>query len=144
MLVNKYKGCDLMQQPVENLMRTTMDSIRNMIDVNTVVGDPVETKDGTVAIPISRVSYAFVAGGGDLAKKGEEKPDNDAVDKSYPFAGGTGAGVTVMPIGFLTSSNGQLRMLPVAYSNTVDRIIDMVPNFIENIETMIKNRNNES
>jgi uncharacterized spore protein YtfJ len=49
-----------------------------------------------------------------------------------------------MPIGFLTSSNGQLRMLPVAYSNTVDRIIDMVPNFIENIETMIKNRNNES
>jgi sporulation protein YtfJ len=144
MLVNKYKGCDLMQQPVENLMRTTMDSIKNMIDVNTVVGDPVETKDGTIAIPISRVSYAFVAGGGDLAKKGEEKPDNDPLDKSYPFAGGTGAGVTVMPIGFLTSSNGQLRMLPVAYSNTVDRIIDMVPNFIENIETMIKNRNNES
>jgi sporulation protein YtfJ len=143
MLVNKYKGCDLMQQPVENLMRTTMDSIKNMIDVNTVVGDPVETKDGTIAIPISRVSYAFVAGGGDLAKKGEEKPDNDPLDKSYPFAGGTGAGVTVMPIGFLTSSNGQLRMLPVAYSNTIDRIIDMVPNFIENIETMIKNRNNE-
>jgi sporulation protein YtfJ len=143
MLVNKYKGCDLMQQPVENLMRTTMDSIKNMIDVNTVVGDPVETKDGTIAIPISRVSYAFVAGGGDLAKKGEEKTDNDPLDKSYPFAGGTGAGVTVMPIGFLTSSNGQLRMLPVAYSNTIDRIIDMVPNFIENIETMIKNRNNE-
>ncbi len=133
-----------MQQPVENLMRTTMESIKNMIDVNTVVGDPVETKDGTIAIPISRVCYAFVAGGGDLAKKGEEKPDDDAFDKSYPFAGGTGAGVTVMPIGFLTSSNGQLRMLPVAYNNTVDRIIDMVPNFLENIETMIKNRNNES
>lgn len=133
-----------MQQPVENLMRTTMDSIKNMIDVNTVVGDPVETKDGTVAIPISRVSYAFVAGGGDLKKKSEEKADNDALDRNYPFAGGTGAGVTVMPIGFLTSSNGQLRMLPVAYSNTVDRIIDMVPNFIENIENLIKNRNSDN
>jgi len=133
-----------MQQPVENLMRTTMESIKNMIDVNTVVGDPVETKDGTIAIPISRVCYAFVAGGGDLAKKGEEKPDNDAFDKNYPFAGGTGAGVTVMPIGFLTSSNGQLRMLPVAYNNTVDRIIDMVPNFIENIENIIKNRSNDN
>lgn len=132
-----------MQQPVENLMRTTMESIKNMIDVNTVVGDPVETKDGTIAIPISRVCYAFVAGGGDLSKKGEEKPDDDVFDKSYPFAGGTGAGVTVMPIGFLTSSNGQLRMLPVSYNNTVDRIIDMVPNFIENIENLIKNRNND-
>jgi len=134
-----------MQQPVENLMRTTMESIKKMIDVNTVVGDPVETKDGTIAIPISRVCYAFVAGGGDLAKKNEDKPEAaDASDNSYPFAGGTGAGVTVMPIGFLTSSNGQLRMLPVAYSNTVDRIIDMVPNFIENIENMIKNRNSEN
>ena len=133
-----------MQQPVENLMRTTMDSIKKMIDVNTVVGDPVETKDGTIAIPISRVCYAFVAGGGDLANKTEEKPDNDPLDNSYPFAGGTGAGVTVMPIGFLTSSNGQLRMLPVAYNNTIDRIIDMVPNFIENIDNLIKSRNSDN
>lgn len=133
-----------MQQPVENLMRTTMESIKKMIDVNTVVGDPVETKDGTIAIPISRVCYAFVAGGGDLAKKNDEKQDSDALDNSYPFAGGTGAGVTIMPIGFLTSSNGQLRMLPVAYNNTVDKIIDMVPNFIENIDNMIKSRNNEN
>ncbi|OGO78057.1 MAG: sporulation protein YtfJ [Clostridiales bacterium GWB2_37_7] len=133
-----------MQQPVENLMKTTMESIKKMIDVNTVVGDPVETKDGTIAIPISRVCYAFVAGGGDLAKKNEEKPDQDPLDSNYPFAGGTGAGVTIMPIGFLTSSNGQLRMLPMNYNNTVDRIIDMVPSFIENIDAMIKNRHNDN
>lgn len=133
-----------MQQPVENLMRTTMESIKKMIDVNTVVGDPVETKDGFVAVPISRVCYAFVAGGGDLAKKNEEKADKDALDSNYPFAGGTGAGVTIMPIGFLTSANGQLRMLPVSYNTTVDRIIDMVPNFIENIENMVKSRNNDN
>ena len=132
-----------MQQPVENLMKTTMESIKKMIDVNTVVGDPVETKDGTIAIPISRVCYAFVAGGGEIANKNEEKPDKDPLDNNYPFAGGTGAGVTIMPIGFLTSSNGQLRMLPVAYSNTVDKIIDMVPNFLENINNMIKSRNSD-
>lgn len=133
-----------MQQPVENLMRTTMESIKKMIDVNTIVGDPVETKDGTVAIPISRVCYAFVAGGGDLAAKCDAEQSNTAEEGCYPFAGGTGAGVTIQPIAFLTSSNGQLRMLPVTYNTTVDRIIDMVPNFIENIENMVKNRSNEN
>ncbi|MDF2521074.1 MAG: sporulation protein YtfJ [Clostridia bacterium] len=133
-----------MQQPVENLMKTTMESIKKMIDVNTVVGDPVETKDGTVAIPISRVCYAFVAGGGDLAGKCDGAQSEAEEDSCYPFAGGTGAGVTIQPIAFLTSSNGQLRMLPVTYNTTVDRVIDMVPNFIENIENMVKNRNTEN
>lgn len=133
-----------MQQPVENLMRTTMESIKNMIDVNTVVGDPVEAKDGTIAIPISRVCYAFVAGGGDLSSKSETEQNKIESDSCYPFAGGTGAGVTMQPIAFLTSSNGQLRMLPVTYNTTVDRIIDMVPNFIESIENMIKNRNSDT
>lgn len=133
-----------MQQPVEALMRTTMESIKKMIDVNTVVGDPVEAKDGTVAIPISRVCYAFVAGGGDLASKCEAEEEERQEEGCYPFAGGTGAGVTIQPIAFLTSSNGQLRMLPVTYNTTVDRIIDMVPNFIESLESMIKNRNNEN
>lgn len=129
-----------MQQPVENLMRTTMESIKKMIDVNTVVGEAIETKDGSVAIPISRVCYAFVAGGGDLSKKCDKPEEKDISEKNLPFAGGTGAGVTVMPIGFLTSSNGQLKILPMSYNSTVDRIIDMVPNFIENLDTMIKNR----
>ncbi len=132
-----------MQQPVENLMRTTMESIKNMIDVNTVVGDPVEAKDGTIAIPISRVCYAFVAGGGDLSNKCETEQKRTETDSCYPFAGGTGAGVTIQPIAFLTSANGQLRMLPVTYNTTVDRIIDMVPNFIENMEKMVKNRNTD-
>lgn len=132
-----------MQQPVEALMRTTMESIKKMIDVNTVVGDPVQAKDGTVAIPISRVCYAFVAGGGDLVSKCEAVEGSTEEDCCYPFAGGTGAGVTIQPVAFLTSSNGQLRMLPVTYNTTVDRIIDMVPNFIENIENIIMKRNDE-
>ncbi len=128
-----------MQQPVENLMKTTMDSIKNMIDVNTVVGSPVETKDGSVAIPISKVCYAFVAGGGDLPQKTDEKGQKDALDPQ-PFAGGTGAGVTIMPIGFLTSANGQLRMIPLTYNSTIEKVLDMAPGFLENLNNMFKNK----
>lgn len=131
-----------MQQPVENLMKTTMDSIKNMIDVNTVVGNAIETKDGSVVIPISKVCYAFVAGGGDLPKKPEDGENRDALDVK-PFAGGTGAGVTIMPIGFLASANGQLKMIPLAYNSTIERVIDMAPGFLENINSMFKNKGNK-
>jgi sporulation protein YtfJ len=128
-----------MQQPVENLMKTTMDSIKNMVDVNTVVGSPIETKDGSVVIPISKVCYAFVAGGGDLPKKAEDSGNRDALDIK-PFAGGTGAGVTIMPIGFLASANGQLKMIPLAYNSTLERVIDMAPGFLDNISSMLKSK----
>lgn len=126
-----------MDQPVESLMKTTMENIKNMIDVNTVVGDAVETKDGTVIVPVSKVSFAFIAGGGEYTGN----PDKNEEDASkYPFAGGSGAGVTVQPIGFLATTNGQLRVIPVRYSSTIDRIVDMVPDFINNMENYINKR----
>src|SRR4051794_31433825 len=103
-----------MEQPVESLMKTTMQNIKSMIDVNTVVGDAVETKDGTIIVPISKVSFAFVAGGGEYNNKTQ---NNEQETNKLPFAGGSGAGVTVQPLGFLTTNNGQLRMLPVNYNN---------------------------
>lgn len=131
-----------LEQPVESLMRTTMENIKSMIDVNTVVGDAVETKDGTVIVPVSKVSFAFVTGGGEYSGQQERSEDDTA---KYPFAGGSGAGVTVQPIGFLATTNGQLRVIPVRYSSAVDRIIDMVPNFISNVEEMLnKRKENES
>lgn len=126
-----------MDQPVESLMKTTMENIKNMIDVNTVVGDAVETKDGTVIVPVSKVSFAFIAGGGEYSGN-TDKNEEDA--SKYPFAGGSGAGVTVQPIGFLATTNGQLRVIPVRYSSTVDRIVDMVPDFINNMENYINKR----
>lgn len=120
-----------LDQPVESLMKTTMENIKNMIDVNTVIGDAVETRDGAVIVPVSKVSFAFIAGGGEYAGA----PDKDDGDSSkYPFAGGSGAGVTVQPIGFLATSNGQLKVIPVRYNSAVDRIVDMVPNLINNME----------
>lgn len=128
-----------MEQPVESLMRTTMENIKNMIDVNTVVGDAVETKDGTVIVPVSKVSFAFIAGGGEYAGAADK---DDLEGSKYPFAGGSGAGVTVQPIGFLATSNGQLKVVPVKYSSAADRIVDMVPNLLSNIEEYLNKKKN--
>ena len=117
---------------MESLMKTTMENIKNMIDVNTVIGDAVETRDGAVIVPVSKVSFAFIAGGGEYGGGTDNNEDGDG--SKYPFAGGSGAGVTVQPIGFLATSNGQLKVIPVKYNSAVDRIVDMVPNLINNME----------
>jgi sporulation protein YtfJ len=118
-------------------MRTTMENIKNMIDVNTVVGDAVETKDGTVIVPVSKVSFAFIAGGGEYTGAADKE---EGEEPKYPFAGGSGAGVTVQPIGFLATTNGQLRVIPVKYSSAVDRIVDMVPSLISNMENYLNKK----
>jgi sporulation protein YtfJ len=120
-------------------MRTTMENIKNMIDVNTVVGDAVVTKDGTVIVPVSKVSFAFIAGGGQYSG-GPDK--EEAEGSNYPFAGGSGAGVTVQPIGFLATTNGQLKVIPVKYSSAMDRVVDMVPDLISNMENYLSKRKN--
>lgn len=125
-----------MEQPVESLMRTTMENIKNMIDVNTVIGDAVQTNDGSVIVPVSKVSFAFIAGGGEYG--GAADRDEEAL--KLPFAGGSGAGVTVQPIGFLATSNGQLKVIPVKYGSALDRVVDMVPNLINNMENLMNRR----
>ena len=110
------------KHPIETIMSTTMENIRDMIDVNTVVGDAVTPAEGTVIIPISRVSFGFVAGGGEYGLKTPQPAAND-----LPFAGGTGAGVTVQPMGFLVVKNDQVRLTPAQYYAPVDRVIEMIP-----------------
>ena len=122
--------------PIESIMTTTMENIRDMVDVNTVIGDPVNTPDGSTVIPISRVSFGFVAGGGEYSA-GEPM---DAPDSSLPFAGGSGAGVTVQPMGFLFIGQDQVRLLPAQYYAPVDRIIEMVPQVLCDIRRMISDK----
>jgi len=121
--------------PIEGLMKTAMESIREMVDVNTVVGDPVETPDGTVIIPISRVACGFVAGGGNL-EIGRECKQNEGESQAPAFGGGSGAGVSVKPIGFLVVGNGQVRMLPVEGNVVFDRLIDIAPQLFSQIQSM--------
>lgn len=115
------------EHPIQGLMKTAMESIKEMIDVNTVVGDAVEAPDGTVIIPISRVGFGFAAGGGEFATEGNQKVD------ALPFAGGSGAGVSVRPMGFLVVGQGQVRMLSVDGNAVYDRLVDVVPQVIDKI-----------
>ncbi|KRQ86802.1 putative spore protein YtfJ [Caloramator mitchellensis] len=117
-----------MEHPIEALMRTTMDNLREMIDVNTIVGEPVETHDGTVIIPISKVCIGFASGGTEFTN--ERKMDDKA---KFPFGGGSGAGMTLHPVAFLVVSKDSVKLLPVNQANSIERIIDGVPDLIEEI-----------
>ncbi len=121
--------------PIQSLMKTAMENIKEMVDVNTIVGDPVETPDGSIIIPISRVSFGFAAGGSEFDKP--EKPEKGI---ELPFGGGSGGGVTVQPVAFLVVGQGQVRLLPVDRHAMLDRVIDLAPQIITQIENMLQNR----
>ena len=130
------------QHPVQGLMYTAMQSIRDMIDVNTIVGDPVETPDGAVIIPISKVGLGFGVGGSDHST-GKAPADKEAL-----FGGGAGGGVSITPVAFMVVGKGQIRLLPVNSNTPIyDRIMDLVPVALdklvegtENIKDAIKSK----
>lgn len=133
--------------PIEGLMKTAMESIKEMVDVNTIVGDPVETPDGSVIIPVSRVACGFAAGGGEFEATGGQGNDNQngggqqgngGGGTALPFGGGSGAGVSVQPVGFLVVGHGQTRLLPVDGNVIVDRVIDAAPGLISQVGGMFK------
>lgn len=125
------------RRPIESLMGTTMENIKDMVDVNTVVGDPVLTDDGMTIIPISRVSFGFLAGGGDYSMDEKKGTMRTIEAESLPFAGGTGAGVSVYPMGFLVVGNGQVKMLPTNYSTPVDRVMELLPQVLGEIKDVL-------
>ena len=121
------------EQPVENLMRSTMENIRDMIDANTVIGEPIETKDGTCIIPVSKLSFGFVSAGSEFTS-----PRNNPEENSYPFGGGSGSGVSLKPVTFLVIKDDMVRIMPIEYDNTYDKLIDSVPQFLDTIKNLIK------
>lgn len=133
-----------MEQPIQNLMKTTMESIKSMIDVDTVIGSPVETADGTAIIPISKVSFAFASGGGEFGNPEKTDSNSDSSSDSQSFAGGSGAGVSVQPVGFLIVANGQFRILPVNHDSVLHRVIDYIPDLINTITSSSSNKTKKS
>jgi sporulation protein YtfJ len=121
--------------PIEGLMKTAMESIKGMIDVNTVVGEPVGTDDGTTIIPISRVSFGFAAGGGEYWRQGQR------VDEARPFGGGSGAGVSVHPVGFLVQRGDSVRILAVEGGDLLARLMDWAPQVVDKIQELMGNGN---
>ena len=116
------------KHPIESLMGTSMESIREMVDVNTVVGDAVPTQDGSTIIPVSKVSFGFAAGGGEYASGMPQQAD-------MPFAGGAGAGISIHPVGFLVCSQSGVRLLSASCASPMERIVEMLPQALENIKS---------
>ena len=116
---------------IVDLMDTTMTRINDMVDVNTIVGQPVSTPDGTTIIPVSKVSFAFAAGGADFGKVPEAGKN---------FGGGSGAGVNINPVAFLVVTPSGVKLLPVVppAGSTVDRVVENVPTLIEKITGLFK------
>lgn len=135
--------------PIEALMKTAMESIQQIVDVNTIVGDPVETHDGSVIIPVSRVACGFAAGGseflpaGDTGESQGQGNNKEQGASALPFGGGSGGGVSVQPVGFLVVGNGQVRLLPVDSNAIVERVIDTVPDLIDKVSGLFKKRTNQ-
>lgn len=121
--------------PIEGLMKTAMEAIKQMVDVNTVVGDAVETNDGSVIIPISQVACGFGAGGGEYeglhSTRGQE----------LPFGGGAGAGVSVKPVGFLVVRQSDVRLISVSSNQLAERVVDVLPHLMDKWEHMMDKRN---
>ncbi len=110
---------------LNDMMRTAMDKVREMVDTNTIVGQPITTPDGVTLIPISKVSFGFGGGGGDYGKAPQEN-----------FGGGSAAGVKIDPVAFLVIKDGATRVLPVAVPpvSTLDRVVEMVPDIMDKVE----------
>ena len=129
------------EHPIEGLMMTAMDSIKDMVDVNTIIGEPIETSNNVVIIPISKVSFGFAAGGSEF--KGEtineytKREKEEAIQYRLPFGGGSGAGVSINPVAFLVVQKDNIKLLPINHASTIDKLIDYVPDIIEKTNCII-------
>ena len=126
------------KHPIGDLMSTTMQKLREMVDVNTIVGEPIHA-EGVTLIPISKVSMGFASGGSDITTK-NQKPEAD-----NSFGGGSGAGINIIPVAFLIVKGDSVKLLPVAQpaGSTVDRVVEMVPEVIDKVTGFIEKQQQE-
>lgn len=117
------------RHPIGDLTEVTLSKIKEMVDVNTIVGEPIVTPDGTTLIPVSKVTFGFGSAGSDVPYK----------NTGSGFGGGNGAGVKIDPVGFLTICDGVVKMLNISApaNTTVDRLVELIPDIIEKVQQMI-------
>ena len=125
-----------MSQNLPNMLDKTIEKIREMVNSNTVVGEPISTPDGVTIIPVSSISIGLGGGGSDFVSK------NANANKENPFGGGVGAGVKVSPVAFLIVKDGSVRVMPMAVpaSTTADRLVEMIPDTLDKIASFVDSR----
>ncbi len=132
----------MINHPIEGLMNTAMNSIKDMIDVDTIIGEPISTGIDTLIIPISKVCFGFAAGGsefkGETINEYSKREKEEQVQYRLPFGGGSGAGVKIEPVAFLVVSNGIVKLLPVTHDSYIDKLIDYVPDLLDKSGDLIK------
>ncbi|RIW27064.1 sporulation protein YtfJ [Bacillus salacetis] len=134
--------------PIEGLMTTAMENLKEMIDVNTIIGDPVETPDGSVILTVSKVGFGFAAGGSEFVIKGKgskDGQDDKQGEKKQPFGGGSGGGVSITPIAFLIVGSKGIKMLHLdENTHLLEKIVDLAPGVMERIQGMMKKNTQNS
>lgn len=139
------------EHPIQGLMKTAMENIKEMVDVNTIVGDPVETPDGSVIMPISKVGFGFAAGGSEFSSESENGPHHDShsdaehAHVSLPFGGGSGGGVSITPIAFLIVGPTGTKVVPLDnQTHLYEKLIDSAPHVVDKIQTMLRANKNHA
>lgn len=119
--------------PIQGLMQATMENLKEMVDVNTIIGTPVETPDGSVIIPVSKVGFGFAAGGSEF------KLDVRGSDRSgHPFGGGSGGGVSITPVAFLIVNSKETKMIHMdEMTHLYDRLFDLIPQAVDKMQSMM-------
>ena len=124
--------------PINSVMNSAMENLKQMVEVDTIIGDAITSPDGTVIIPVSKVSFGLAAGGGEYVSKNKTSPE-----ETKPFAGGVGAGVTISPIAFLAVNEKNVRLLPVNGDEPVSKLIDYIPVMVDKISNFITENKKE-
>lgn len=128
------------EHPIESLMMTAMSSIQNMVDVNTIIGESIETQNGITIIPISKVCFGFAAGGSEFGvetlKEYNKKDKDEEIEYKLPFGGGAGAGVSIHPVAFLVVQDNNVKLMPVDHDSCIDKLLDYVPDLIQKMNEM--------
>ena len=136
------------EHPIEGLMQASMTSIQDMIDVNTIIGDPIETNNHIVIIPISKVCFGFAAGGSEFNEETideyNKKEREEKVQYKLPFGGGSGAGVSINPIAFLVIQDKNVKLLPVNHSSAIDKLLDYVPDLFDKVNEIMTRKMKEN
>lgn len=137
------------RHPIEELMITAMDSIKQMIDVNTIIGNPIKALENTVIIPISKVGFGFAAGGSEFNDETinlyNKRDKEENIKYRLPFGGGSGAGVSISPVAFIIVQGDNVKLLEATHSSVLDKLVEYVPDVVDKISNLIgKKVNNEA